>query len=239
MQDILTVMWHEWRALFQARGGRSRFFMVLLSPLFMSVVVPWNLGREWLSSFLVTLISAVIAFLIAGTLIPDAFAGERERETLETLLATRLPDRAILLGKWLTAVLFALGVVVAMLGVSLVVANIRAWEGRVQWYAPTTGWGSLALATVVATLVGGLGIIISLHAATVQQAAVLLMAVLLVPAMALQAAALLMSDRLAKLLDVLQGKPVLPVVIGVLAVVDVATFALALARFRRAKLIAS
>ena len=41
--------------------------------------------------------------------IGDAIAGERERHTLETLLASRMPDRAILLGKVIAIVLYAWG----------------------------------------------------------------------------------------------------------------------------------
>ncbi len=42
-------------------------------------------------------------------MITDSIAGERERQTLETLLASRLPDRAIVLGKIIAVTLFGWG----------------------------------------------------------------------------------------------------------------------------------
>ena len=238
MQDILTVMWRERRGLLRVQGSRSRFFVILLSPVLMAVVAPWEEGKDWFSSPLPVILSAVIAFLLVGTLIPDAFAGERERNTLETLLATRLPDRAILLGKFLASVVFGLGVTAVFLALSLVVANISAWEGGLRFFVPTIGWGSLALSLVVATLVGGLGILISLRSSTVQEATQLLMAVLLAPIIALQAVGLLMADQLRDFLRQLDGQQVLLFTVGALATVDLAVFLLALARFHRARLIA-
>jgi ABC-type Na+ efflux pump permease subunit len=72
-------------------------------------------------------------------MITDSIAGERERQTLETLLASRLPDRAILLGKvaaitllgWL---LLALGALPGILHQALtpdgaVASRLRSWRG--------------------------------------------------------------------------------------------------------------
>ena len=47
--------------------------------------------------------------MMVSSLVADSFAGERERHTLETLLASRLPDRAILAGKLLVPVAVAWG----------------------------------------------------------------------------------------------------------------------------------
>jgi ABC-2 type transport system permease protein len=82
-------------------------------------------GREFVSDPVVMMILALtMPMVVTGILVPDAIAGERERNTLDTLLASRLPDRSILYGK------LGFGVAVGWLGtpfmmtVSVVVANL-------------------------------------------------------------------------------------------------------------------
>ena len=78
-------------------------------------------------------------------MIPESFAGERERHTLGTLLASRLPDHAILLGKVAVAVGYAWVMTLMLLLVSLVVVNVTPWDGQVLLYASEEGdmynWG--------------------------------------------------------------------------------------------------
>jgi ABC-2 type transport system permease protein len=69
-------------------------------------------------------------------LISDAIAGERERHTLETLLASRISDQAILLGKVLVTVGYNWGMTLFCLLLGSVVVNLS--QGLAQWvfYAP-------------------------------------------------------------------------------------------------------
>ena len=67
--------------------------------------------------------SWVPLMLVAGV-VADSFAGERERHTLETLLASRLSDEAILVGKVTAAVGYGWGFTLVMAVVSLVSVNI-------------------------------------------------------------------------------------------------------------------
>src|SRR5687767_627257 len=100
MDDVRTVAWKEWRELLRMSGTRrSAIARHIFSVGVISVLWPWQFGLSFLTTNLaVTLASLTAAIYVAGAA-PDAFAGERERHTLETLLASRLPDRAILLGK--------------------------------------------------------------------------------------------------------------------------------------------
>ncbi len=70
---------------------------------------------------------------------PDSFAGERERHTLETLLASRLPDHAILSGKLLVCVLYSFIMTIIFIVLCLAVVNIAYWNGQLLMY-PVASW---------------------------------------------------------------------------------------------------
>jgi hypothetical protein len=98
--DIWTVMWKERKGLLRIRGSRTRALLTLLVPVLMiAMVAPLQLGREWVDGAWSLVGAFLIPMILIGITIPESFAGERERHTLETLLASRLPDRAILFGK--------------------------------------------------------------------------------------------------------------------------------------------
>ena len=63
------------------------------------VFLPLQNGASWVTSPITMVYWAWMPLMLVTGVIADSFAGERERHTLETLLASRLPDRAILLGK--------------------------------------------------------------------------------------------------------------------------------------------
>ena len=106
IQDVLTVARKEWLEIIDQllrfkRGGWS----ILLVVLFLGVISPLQMGTTWLSSPLMFFYWPLLTSSMTSTLIADSIAGERERHTLETLLASRLPDAAIISGKILAAVL--------------------------------------------------------------------------------------------------------------------------------------
>ena len=98
MQDIATIVWKELKEYMgQGEGRRAGpmrlAFIVVIGVLFAARSPTF--GASWKTVW----IMAYMANVIALSVVPDSFAGERERHTLETLLASRLSDRAILLGK--------------------------------------------------------------------------------------------------------------------------------------------
>jgi ABC-2 type transport system permease protein len=107
----------------------------------------------------------------AATLAADAFAGERERKTIETLFATPLDDRSIFLGKAATGVTF----VVAVSAISLMAAVLTSMvvrPGEVMITAAMIA-GTLAGAFSVSFLVAAIAIAISVkvHVARAAQQA--------------------------------------------------------------------
>ena len=235
--DIRTVLWKELKSLFKFRENRSRYFTLFLAPMLLGLVFPWTWGPDWVTDFPTMLLAFFTPVLTIGVTITDSFAGERERHTLETLLSSRLSDRAILLGKYLFSVVVGWSTTLVFLVLSLVMANIAHGHGQILFYTPTVALADLALSFLAATLTSGVGIHISLRAATAQQAAQILMAFLMIPIVVLQVGVVLFRDQLNSLLPRLNGELILTITLVVLLILDVVAFWLATKRFQRAKLL--
>ena len=237
IEDIFTVMWKERKGMFRFRGSRTRFLMVLLGPLLMAIIFPLQAGPNWVEALDSVIIAVFIPIVLVSITIPDSFAGERERHTLGTLLASRLPDRAILFGKVAVSVAFAWGVTLAAILLGLVTVNVAHGEGKLLLLTPTIALADLGLSFLLATLAAGAGVLISLRSETVQEAMQTLTAVLLLPPMLLGFVLQMFRDQVRGLFGALDGNQVLLIVLAVLAVIALGVFAAALARFQRARLI--
>jgi len=182
ISDILTVMWKERKLLFRQHGSRTRLLFTLLVPVLMfSIFLPWQIGTGWVEGYWSLLASVLIPLLLVGTVIPESFAGERERHTLGTLLASRLPDRAILFGKIALAVGYAWLMTFLTLIVSLVTANIVHWSGQITLFTPAVALTNVVLTLLLAIIMANLGVLISLRSSTVQGATQTLMAAVMFP----------------------------------------------------------
>ena len=241
--DILTVIWKERKGLFRVRGRRAQALLGMFSPVLLAIIFPLQEGVHWVQSPLSLLLAFVAPLILVGISIPDSFAGERERHTLPTLLASRLSDRAILFGKIITSVLFGWGVTLVLLLIGLVTVNVANWGGPILFYKPSILLADLGFSFLVAMLTAGAGVLFSLRAATAQEAQQTLMAVLLIPPMILQFAlfAILGSEsgeaRFREVMASLSFNQVILVIVAVLVVLDVALLMAALVRFKRARLI--
>jgi len=242
LDDILTVMWKERKSILRYRGSRSRFLLVLLTPVLFAAVFPWQWGPEWVREAPSAILSVLIPVILVGITIPDSFAGERERHTLGTLLASRLPDRAILFGKLAVSIALAWGVTLVVLLLSLVTVNIAHWDGELLLYTPTVAFADLVLSFLMATLFSAAGVLVSMRAETVQQAAQILMSILLVPAMILQVVGLVLTTQsrdLMRQITSFDGQRLLLIVLAILVPLTAAVLAAAVARFRRSRLASS
>jgi ABC-2 type transport system permease protein len=241
--DILTVIWKERKGLFRVRGRRAQALLAMFSPVLLAIYFPLQEGARWVESPLSLLLAFIAPLILVGISIPDSFAGERERHTLPTLLASRLSDRAILFGKIITSVAFGWGVTVILLLIGLVTVNVANWGGAILFYKPSILLADLAFSFLVAMLTSAAGVLFSLRAATAQEAQQTLMAVLLIPPMILQFAlfAILGSEsgeaRFREVLATLSFEQVILVIVSFLLVLDVVLLMAAMARFKRARLI--
>jgi ABC-2 type transport system permease protein len=241
--DIKTVMWKERKGLFRVQGSRARAILTVLVPVVMiAVVMPLQMGREWLDAAWSLLGSILIPFILVGITIPESFAGERERHTLETLLASRLPDRAILFGKVVLAVAYGWGMTLVVLVVSLVTVNLLHWDGRVMFYKPVVALANVAVSLLIASLVANLGVLISLRSATAQGAQQALMSAILIPLMVLQLVPTVMLSVVPNGRKILKQwlsvdfTQVVLVLIAVLLAASLGLLLAAMARFQRSRL---
>ena len=169
--DIYPVAWKEWlefrdQLLRLKRGGLSALIVLLM----LGIVTPLQMGPLWLTSPLMLAYWPLLSSGMVSTLIADAFAGERERHTLETLLASRLPDTSILLGKVLAAIGYGLVFTLANIIVGVITLTIAHFGDGVQTPSVSHVAYMLILVTLACSTLAGIGVFISLKAATVRQA---------------------------------------------------------------------
>ena len=245
MGDIWTVMWKEKKLLLRPQGSRFRALFVLLVPVLMlAIYLPWQEGQRWVESPFTFITGVLIPMLLVGTVIPESFAGERERHTLGTLLASRLSDRTILFGKMGTAVGYGWGMTILTLLLSLVTVNVTHWNGVIAFFTPTILLANLVISLLLAIIMAGFGILISLRSATVQGATQALMAITMFPLIVLQIAGILVLQMQRDLLDNVietlrsadSGQLIL-IVSAVLILACLVLMRIVIKRFQRARLI--
>lgn len=168
--DVWTVARKELHEnLFPAGKKYSGIWQALFMVFIMGIWFPMMSGSEYLQSWIAVYIACFPTMMVT-TFAADLFAGERERHTLETLLASRLSDRMILLGK-LTALLLY-GWTLSLLGqvVAVIFVNLIDNSATFQFFRPGIVVGIVMMTFLVATLMGIVGILTSLRASTIQQA---------------------------------------------------------------------
>jgi ABC-2 type transport system permease protein len=242
MTDIGTVMWKEWKELLATQGspGGGLLFLIIILSVF-GIVFPLREGSGWLTSPLPLINAAWLPFFFINGMVVDSFAGERERKTLETLLASRLSDRAILFGKIGAAISYGWGMVLISASLALIAVNVADGHGRLLLYSPTIGLAIVVLSLLGAGLAASSGVLVSLRASTVRQAyQQLTLGSLLLPALLVLGFQVLPSEWKAWLTQTLLTASTTQIVAGVgvaLVVVEASLFAVAKVRFQRARLI--
>jgi ABC-2 type transport system permease protein len=241
MNDIVTIVWKELKEIFFQRGKKRGGWMGLLISIgIFGIVLPLQSGPEWVDSFMPLIFLSWISFLLVGSVIADSFAGERERHTLETLLATRLSDQSILIGKVATAVAYSFGMVMACALLSLITINIVHMDGALILYPLVTAIAIPIFSLLIAGLASGMGVFISLRASTVRQAAQAFSISYLVLFIPLFVFPMLPQELQGKLITWLMSVDFMGLGIaaaGLLFVLDVFLLWAALKRFQRSKLI--
>jgi len=240
--DILTVMWKDWRELvFHRASLRGTLASAAVVIILLGLVFPLRIGGAWLGSPMYLVYWGWVPSMLVSTLIADSFAGERERHTLETLLASRLGDGAILLGKIGASVVYGCAITFALLGAGLVTVNVAHWAGQPAGYTPFVTAAAVSITLLLSVATAAVGALASLHAATVRQAQqtlnVVLMTAGLLPFLLID---LLPSEMRAPLVDwAARVDPALWLIGGslLMAGVDVTLLRLVSRRFQRGKLL--
>lgn len=179
--DITTVMTKEWREFFSSGGDRRSSLVVLfIIAAILGVYIPFRMGQPWITSpFMVLSYSIYLPLILVINTIADSIAGERERHTLETLLASRLSDRAIILGKLGAVVGYSLAFTIITALIAMIAANLHGDESF-QFY-PIGVFGSIvAFALLFSLLLASVGVLVSLRASSVRQAQLAMSAALII-----------------------------------------------------------
>lgn len=240
--DVWTVIWKEWRELLRQRESmRGGVLRLLIFAGVFGIFLPAQMGREWVESPNLLMLWAWVPLFLVTSVVADAFAGERERHTLETLLASRLSDRAILFGKLGAALSYGFGL--AMIGVvlGLVTVNVVYGKGELLLYSPEVAASIVGLSLLGAGLAASAGVLVSLRASSVRQAqqtmSIAIMLLLFVPIYGVQALPNEWKVRLANAFLSTSMMRLLLIVMASLAVLDMILLVAAMARFKRARLI--
>lgn len=240
LADIGTVLWKEWKEILGWGGARNKIFLLFFVGVF-GIFIPWQMGRSWVEAPIYLLSWAWVPMFLVISVIADAFAGERERHTLETLLASRLPDRAILFGKIGAAVGYGVGMTWLSLLLGLVTINLIYGQGELLLYPPIVGLGIAGITLLSAGLAANVGVLVSLRAKTVRQAqqtlSIAIMLLLFVPVFGIQ---MLPAEWKARLFETFTGMNTthfVLIALVVLAALNAGLLAAAIARFQRARLI--
>ena len=239
--DIYTIIWKELRELLYLRGrmrGGRISLLVLVGIL--GIFMPLQIGKEWFNTALPVLFYGMLPFTLVSSVIADSFAGERERHTLETLLASRLADTAILYGKIIASQIYGWGLTMMCAVLGVLAINLVYARGGLLFFPPLVVFGILAFSLLVSGFISGLGVIISLRSSTVRQAQQTFSIAFFALFIPLFALPLLPHEWNTRATDVIVKLDFvdLGIVVGAfLLAVDIALLVAARLRFRRDRLI--
>jgi ABC-2 type transport system permease protein len=243
--DMYTIIRKEWKEMFLQRGSggmRGGLLGQLLILALLGVFVPLQVGSAILTQPTLALVWLWLPVMLTMNMVAESFAGERERHTLETLLASRLSDRAILFAKMAASILYGFSIGLLAMLLAAVTVNIAspAAGGGIQFYPAQNFIWLLVVILLVNALMAALGVLVSLRAKTVRQAyqqlSVGLILLFVVPIFSLQFIPSL-RQSLDKAMASMNAQQVGLVVIGVLLVIDAALIGATMARFKRNKLL--
>lgn len=105
----------------------------------------------------------IIPVMVSNVIAVDSFAGEKERNTLEALLATPITDSELLFGKILVSFVPGMGITLISFILYTVVVDVLTYQSFGMLIMPTTSWVVMILTLApMASLLGiGVTVIIS------------------------------------------------------------------------------
>jgi len=122
--------------------------------------------------YLIAPLFLIVPLMLAAVLAADAFAGEKERKTLESLLHQPVPDRDLFFAKLLGA--FVPAVAISWIGFAcfVVVVDVTAWPVAHRLMVPTKLWVVVIFWVAPAVAALGLGVMVrvSARASSTQEA---------------------------------------------------------------------
>jgi ABC-2 type transport system permease protein len=234
--DVLTVVHKELREVMAAAGLSALSTLMLACGLGIAsgLLVHW-LGFAWLDRPLLPLLWLLLPIPLVIVAVAESFAGERERHTLETLLATRLSTQAILQGKIIAATLFGWLASVVVLATGALTLHLFQADPIAQPVDLGAVAAIVGLGFLVALFTACIGALISQNAANVRQARAQHSIVVI---LILLGVSLLMALFAQVLPDLVHLSAIVPLTAAtVLLVADLALYIAAAVRYSRSRLL--
>lgn len=171
INHIHAMIWKEWKEMLWQRD-RSRMDAILRATVTVVVfaILVWRVGLAFVDRPSLLLLPAFILVFCVIAIVADSFAGERERHTLETLLASQLSDDAILFGKIGSAVLLVWGLMFLMLVLGLAEINLVRSAGGILILPLHRVVSVLGFTFLFCLFISCVGVFVSLRTSTVRQA---------------------------------------------------------------------
>ncbi len=241
--DFATVLWKEWKEIVLERSGSGagRFRPLFLIAV-LGIFVPLRMGPERFFSAAGLLMPTFFSAIVITAVISDSFAGERERHTLETLLASRLSDHAILFGKIAASIAYGWFISLSCILAGAITVNITNWHGEIFMFHDVASWLVLLFGPpLVGGVVATAGVLVSLHATTVRGAQQTLSIGIGVLFMGIVFGGSLLPAEwkagFARILFTWSPTNLVLAALGVLLIIDLGLLLAGMARFQRAKLV--
>jgi ABC-2 type transport system permease protein len=225
------------REIVGAGGGRRGLVRELLFVGIFGLFFPLSQAEVWRTGSVPAVFALMIPLFLVGPHVADSFAGEKERGTLETLLATRLPDQSIYLGK-----------IFAVVGYAWVVTLLEAWvaQNTGPFVYPGFVWAAWAVGSIASgLLLASIGTFVSLRSKTVRAAHQAMMIPLFIiifgGSFGIPLLFRMLSPETQKVLldriETLSAVSVVLAAVAVLLLIDMVLLVIGLRRFRRDRLI--
>ncbi len=246
MRDIWTIFKKEIKEWLRARdNARWTLVTLAISIGIFGIMMPLQSPQGWREGIAPAALYLFLPLFVANNVVADSFAGERERKTLETLLATRLPDWAIFLGKVAASVAYSWGLSLVAALVGMITVNLSSPGQGLYLYPLPTAIIIVFGGLLTALLAVGIGVFISLRAKSVRaaQQAFGLVFLVIVLGLSYGLPALLngMSETQKVALDQTLTNtgvgPWIALLLLGLALIDAVLMAVAIRRFERTRLI--
>ncbi len=241
MIHLRTMIWKELREILQSGNRNALLGTMAITLVLLGVIWPLQSHATWFDGGALV-IWTVAPLLQLPQLIADAFAGERERHTLETLLASSLPGRAILLGKILAPTLWAWLFVQGAMLVALIPVNLA--NQQLRFYPLVLLIAGMALSLLASFMIASAGVLISLRASSVRQAqqwmGILMLSFFFLPMALVYVVSSLpasIQDRLTVFLERGDFSPLVLMMMVLMLVLGGLLFLAADLRFRRSRLL--
>ena len=242
LRDIWTISKKDIKEVLFSRGNkRSGLVSILIMVGLIGVYFPLFSREKWFSNPMELLNWSWMPIFMVTSLVTDSIAGERERHTLETLLASRIKDQSILLGKITAAVLYGWGLFITSLLMGAVTVNVANWGKPMQFYPLDFFFACTGLSLLLCVFISTIGVFVSLRAPTAriayQRLSLSMLTFVLLPVILTQILPQSNLDSVLAIFETVDLQKALWAAGIALLFLDVLFILIALARFKRTSLI--